>query len=199
MKKFFSTTEIAELLEVNRYTVSLWVDRGSMKALVTPGGHKKVPREEVARFIQSRGGTLPPELCEEQRRKILVVDDEPGVSRVISDLIQINFPNIDVEEFNNPVNALLSMGKTPPDMILLDIVMPGMDGVSVCRRIRENEALSSMRIIAMSGRADNDLVRQVEKAGADDFFYKTDQTHILIRKISELLSNEPEHKKAVSG
>lgn len=199
MKKFFSTTEIAKMLEVNRYTVSLWIDRGTLKAMVTPGGHKKVPREEAARFIRSRGGMLPPELCDDLRQKIFIVDDEPGICRLFSGYIRKNFPNVDVEEFYNPVNALLRMGKSAPDLVLLDIVMPGMDGITLCRRIRESEDLSYMRIIAMSGRADNNVVREAQQAGADDFFHKSDHPQSMMKKIAQLLSVELERKESVSG
>ena len=72
-QKYFSTSEIADMLEVNRYTVSLWIDHGDMKALVTPGGHKKVSREEVIRFIKTRGGSLPPYL-ELEKGKTMVLN-----------------------------------------------------------------------------------------------------------------------------
>lgn len=190
-KKFLSTTEIAAMLEVNRYTVSLWIDRGVMKAMITPGGHKKVPREEVVRFMQSRGMNMPPELGLVQRKRLVIVDDESSVAQTIKNGICMVFPDLDVDIYTHPVTALLNIGKNPPDLVLLDIVMPDMNGISVCGKIREDKTTKKVRIIAMSGLADKTTIAHCCQAGAEEFFYKTDPLPKLFEMISKISGIEP--------
>jgi len=194
-QKYFSTSEIADMLEVNRYTVSLWIDHGEMKAMVTPGGHKKVARDEVARFIRERGGVAPAGLESENEIKIYIVDDEQDVSRYLSKCINLVFSGIKTVIFDNPVPALIEIGKSIPNMALLDIYMPDMDGINVCRMIREKKETGNIKIIAMSGKPDRNLINRVMEAGADEFYYKLSPIEDLIKAISKHLGMAPDEEK----
>jgi excisionase family DNA binding protein len=194
-QKYFSTTEIAEMLEVNRYTVSLWVDQGEIKAMITPGGHKKVAREEVVRFIKARGGTPPPELEPVKAKKIFIIDDEKDVARYLSKCVRMIFPGVETEIFDNPVYGLMEIGKTLPDMVILDIVMPNMDGISVCRSVRFRKETEKIKILAVSGKYDRTVIQSVLAAGADDFYYKLSPVDELMGMISKHLGVAPEKEK----
>ncbi len=194
-KKYYSTSEIAEILEVNRYTVSLWIDQGEMKAMVTPGGHKKVSREELISFIKTRGGTLPTELEPPKRKKVFIIDDESDVARFYSKCIHLVYPEIVSETFTHPVPGLLEIGKSAPDMVILDIVMPDMDGISVCGKIREQKETENVKIVAVSGKYDKATVQRVKEAGADDFYYKLSPIDELMRTISKHLGVSPDEEK----
>jgi excisionase family DNA binding protein len=194
-QKYFSTSEIAEMLEVNRYTVSLWIDHGEMKAMITPGGHKKVSRDEVIRFIKIRGGVVPEELQTEKEKKIFIIDDEQDVSRFLSKCINLVYTGIKSEIFNNPVPALMEIGKSMPDMVILDIFMPDMDGINVCRMIREQKESENIKIIAMSGKQERSLTKRAIEAGADEFYFKLSPIEELMRAISKHLGIEPNEEK----
>jgi excisionase family DNA binding protein len=194
-QKYYSTSEIAEMLEVNRYTVSLWIDHGEMKAMVTPGGHKKVSRDEVARFIRARGGEVPAGLEASNGKKIFIIDDESDVAVFFSRCISLVYEGIKPETFNNPVHGLIEIGKAVPDMVILDIFMPDMDGINVCRMIRENKETENIKIIAASGKQDRNLINRVMEAGADDFFFKLSPIEDLIEKVSKHIGIAPNEEK----
>jgi len=194
-QKYFSTSEIANMLEVNRYTVSLWIDHGEMKAMITPGGHKKVARDEVIKFIRSRGGAVPAELEPEKSKRVFIIDDEKEVGKYLSRCIQIIFPDVTSESFDSPVHGLIEIGKSIPDMVILDIVMPDMDGINVCKMIREKKETENIKIIAMSGKFDKATIQRVMDAGADDFYYKISPIDELMNSISKRLDIAPDEIK----
>lgn len=99
--------------------------------------------------------------------RILVVDDDPGISEMIAILLESE--GYDVSVCANGSNVLALFHAEQPDLVLLDVMLPGLDGVSVCRQLREE---SDVPIIMMSAKTDSvDVIAGLE-AGADDYVTK---------------------------
>ncbi|MDT8317686.1 MAG: response regulator [bacterium] len=115
-----------------------------------------------------------------EKKRILVVDDENLMVRIMSD--ELISQGYDVEEANSGEGAIDAALRTPPDVILLDIVMPGLDGYEVCRSLKEFEVTSHIPIIMLTGLKDRESRHKGLKSGATDFLNKpVDMLELSIR------------------
>ncbi|MBI4178168.1 response regulator [bacterium] len=164
-----TTTEISKFFKVNRVTVNLWINSGKLPAIRTLGGYLRVPKEGLIRFLQSKRMPIPKGLRAD-RSKILLVDDDADFLNLLKKGLQEKFGEIDIETADNGIQALMKVGEFRPVVLVLDIVMPEMDGLEVVRRIKADPGHSGMRVIAMSGHAKK--LGEALAAGADAFFSK---------------------------
>ena len=155
--------EVADLLLVSPVTVRQWANKGDLKALVTPGGHRRFTRRDVESFARQRGLTL--HFPDSRVRRILVVDDDPQLSGYLVELFDSLSEAMEVETADNGFDAGRKVLAFRPDLVLLDLMMPGLDGFEVCRRIREDPSTRDVRIIAVSGVSPEQLTL-AEEAGA---------------------------------
>jgi two-component system response regulator MtrA len=118
-------------------------------------------------------------------QKILVVDDEVGALTLIG--IMLERGGFEVQKASDAYAALEILRTTIPDMIILDVMMPGMDGIELCRHIRGASGTSSTPVLILSARGDADAVQQGLDAGADSYLSKPILHHDLITKVRELL------------
>jgi excisionase family DNA binding protein len=175
-RAFYTTFEISQICGVNPTTVQNWVKTKQLKAFQTPGKHRRIRREDLIEFLREFGMPLPPELAADEPQKnlpaILIVDDDTDVRNVIADALLTGSDEINILEARNGVDALLIIGRSKPDMIILDVKMPGMNGYDVCERLKANDAVQSIKIIAISGDHSPDVRKRILAAGADMFFTK---------------------------
>jgi excisionase family DNA binding protein len=170
-RSFFTTFEISQICEVNPTTVQNWVKEKKLKAYATPGGHRRVRRQDLAQFMREFGMPIPRELALDQRR-VLVVDDEPEVRDMLMSVMQSGEEDLEVLPAGGGVEALLSIGARKPDLLILDIMMPGMNGFEVCRKLKASEATAGIKIVAITGDHNPNLRERILQAGADLFFTK---------------------------
>lgn len=159
--EFVSTREAAELLGVAVRTVQLWVESGALRAWKTAGGHRRIPRESVDAMLAARSSALaaapvtapaaPPVTAPAARPlRILVVEDDPALRMLFEMTLSAwNLPlQVDVAE--NGFAALLKMGETPPDLLITDLNMPGMDGFTMIRHLRRTAPWQNLPIVVVS-------------------------------------------------
>lgn len=153
-KSFCTTREAANLLGVSVGTVQLWVESGLLQAWKTAGGHRRVMRESLDSLLHKRplpASSISPPLLEARRLKILVVEDDANLLR----LYQANMSGWpmrpEVSLIDNAVSALLAMGRDRPDMLVADLQMPGMDGFSMLRVLRETPEFEKTSIVIVTG------------------------------------------------
>ena len=180
----YGTVEIARLLDVSPATAVNWIRAGKLRAWRTPGGHRRVPRAELLRFLRKNKMPVPEELCDQPRR-VLVVDDDPGVRRVLlaafDEIAAKAVPDgIEVRFAEDGIAGLIDVGFFRPDVLVLDIVLPGMDGYEVCRRIRSYPDFRPL-ILAISGQRSPEVEKRILEAGADAFFPKPLDLEELLR------------------
>jgi len=172
-QKFFTTTEVAEICQVNPASIVRWIHEGKITASFTAGGHFRVLPTEVIRLLQSLCMPVPRELQNiSSAKRILIVDDEPDVRRFIRSYIERHFSGLLIEEAGDGFSAGTLLTSFLPDLVLLDLRMPGMDGFRVCKFIKRSPELKHTRIVVITGMADETLRDQVIQLGADDFLTK---------------------------
>jgi two-component system alkaline phosphatase synthesis response regulator PhoP len=116
--------------------------------------------------------------------KILIVDDEPDIIEILK--YNLNNEGYDVKSANDGKKAVEKAKKFIPDIILLDVMMPGMDGIEACTEIKKIGSLSNTRIIFLSARSEDFTQIAAFDAGADDYVTKPVKPKILIKKISSI-------------
>ncbi len=170
-RSFLTTFEISQICEVNPTTVQNWVKEGKLKAYVTPGGHRRIRREDLIAFMNEFRMPIPPQL-NATPPFVLIVDDEQEVVDLLTSVMQTGDENMEIASAQSGVDALLMIGERKPDLLILDIMMPGMNGIEVCHKLKAGAATRKLKIVAMSGDHDPSVRKQVLAAGADLFFTK---------------------------
>jgi CheY-like chemotaxis protein len=163
--KNLSTFAIAGMLHVDPGSVANWIDQGLLKAYRTPGGHRRVIVDDLIEFLHQHRMPIPSEIQSAPTR-ILVVDDEPDVRRLIARAVKARFPDLEVLEANDAFQAGTLIATHRPDVVLLDLPMPGMDGFEVCRLIRSQSPATSAEVIAMAARLSPEDERRILECGA---------------------------------
>ncbi len=170
MAKFLTTHQIAGLLGVSERTVANWIDRGHLDAFRTPGGHRRVAPKSLLHFLHSRDIPVPEELAEEVQ--VLIVEDDAMVADTLKGYLAEGDGSYTVTTIGDGVSALIHIGNRKPKVVLLDILMPGMDGLEVCRKIRDNEALKDVQVIFVTGYTDIEPEAVKRDTGALDVLFK---------------------------
>ena len=168
-KAYLAPGEVARLLMVSPATVRQWAQKGDLPALATPGGHRRFQLVDVERFAQQRGLALhtPQRSAEIQGLRVLVVDDEPQIARYLSDLITSRINTAQVEAAENGFVAGLKVRSFQPDVVLLDLMMPGMDGFQVCRLLKAEVSTRQIRVVVITGYPSPENISRAREAGAD--------------------------------
>src|SRR5262245_28775335 len=134
-KTIYTTHEVSRLLQVNPRSVINWIDQNLLSSYRTPGGHRRIHRDDLVAFLRKHQIPTPASLVDGEKLSILIVDDE----REIADIIKAFFDRqggFEVSTASDGITALIEVGRNKPDVLILDIMIPGVDGVEVCRRIK---------------------------------------------------------------
>jgi excisionase family DNA binding protein len=167
---YYTSHEIADLTGVSASAVLSWIDRGWLVAHRTPGGHRRVEQSVLLEFLRQRQMPIPSEL--QGVKRLLVIDDDPQIIRVVERILHRHAPEVVVVGAEGPIDGLLKIGTFAPDVVLLDAYMPGMNGLEVCQRIRGNPETAHILVIAITGDPSAGLSSAFREAGAAAFLSK---------------------------
>jgi DNA-binding response OmpR family regulator len=121
------------------------------------------------------------------RQQILIVDDEIGALTLIG--IMLERGGFEVLKARDAYAALDIVGQATPDLIILDVMMPGMDGIELCRRLRQDSSTAEVPILILSVRGDAESVERGMSAGANDYLSKPILHHDLVTKVRSILES----------
>jgi len=170
--ELLTPTQVAQALQVAPVTVRQWAQKGLLAAQVTAGGHRRFERDVVVEFARSRGMRLGGELLNSHANRVLVVDDDRQFNKFLCELLRTEQPQLDIATAYDGYDAGSMVARHGPSLVLLDIMMPGLDGVEVCRRIKADEATRDIRIVAMTGHYSDALETRVLAVGAERLLQK---------------------------
>ena len=172
-KPVFTTFEAAKLCHVSPLSIINWVNAGRLSAFRTPGGHRRIRREDLVLFMQDNGLPLPPELkTGSSRRRVLIVDDESGIRELLSEHLTTRSRPYQVLTAADGFEAGRLVATFRPDVVLLDLRMPGLDGFQICRTIKADPQTSNTVVIAMTGYYSPDTEARILECGAIRCFAK---------------------------
>lgn len=178
MKRFFTSAEVGRICGMSVPTVLKRFEEGILKGYKTRGdrGELRVPRQYLIEFMDKLG--IPreelerTEIATEKRRILMVDDDEVLLKALKSNFIQDVRIDVEVRVANNAVDTLFACGNARPDLIILDLKIPGMRGEKVLEFIRASRELAETKVVVFSGYPR--LKQRVMKSGADAFVAKPD-------------------------
>ncbi|MGH7128108.1 MAG: response regulator transcription factor, partial [Planctomycetaceae bacterium] len=127
---------------------------------------------------------------ESGKRKALIVDDDEELVELIRDVLEAD-GRFEVRVANNGFDAGMMVKEYKPDVLVLDVMLPDINGKEVCQRVREDSTLDDVKIICISGMVEKDKIRDLKDAGADEFVQKPFEVETLIEKMCQLLDVEP--------
>jgi len=156
---------IAEMLHVDPGSVANWIDQDLLKAHRTPGGHRRVAVEDLVQFLRKHKMPIPPELDTIPTR-VLIVDDEPAITQLIARALRAAHPDYDIHEAHDGFRAGTLVATLKPDVVVLDLRMPGMDGYEVCRLIKSQDATRHAEVVAMTAYPSPESRQRIIECGA---------------------------------
>jgi len=188
MKTVFTTGEAAKICNVSQQTIIRCFDSGQLKGFRVPGSRfRRIPRDVLYRFMKDNG--IPTDALESGRRRALIVDDDEELVELIRDVFDAD-GRFDVRVANNGFDAGMMVKEYKPDVIVLDVMLPDINGKEVCQRVRSDVNLDDVRIICISGMVEADKIDDLKEAGADDFMQKPFEVDALFASVCGLLDIE---------
>src|SRR5438874_11070935 len=186
MKTVFTTGEAAEICKVSQQTIIRCFDSGRLKGFRVPGSRfRRIQREALIAFMKDNG--IPPDALDSGKRKILVVDDDPEIVELFVDVLERD-GRFEVKTAATGYDAGMLTQEFSPDLIILDYMLPDINGNVVCQTIRKNPAFEHTKIIIVSGVMNQDEINDLLKAGADEFIKKPFNIEKVIERIGSLLN-----------
>jgi excisionase family DNA binding protein len=188
MKTVFTTGEAAKICKVSQQTIIRCFDNGQLKGFRVPGSKfRRIPREALHRFM--RDNSIPTDALESGKRKVLLVDDEVEIIEMLSKALDDD-GRFEYKVAANGFDAGMMVKEYRPDLIILDVMLPDINGKEVCLRVRQDHSLEEVRIICISGMVEEEKIRELKMAGADEFVRKPFDVDELIEKMCKQLDIE---------
>lgn len=187
-KTVFTTGEAAKICKVSQQTIIRCFDSGQLKGFRVPGSRfRRIPREQLYIFMRDNG--IPTDALDSGKRKVLVVDDDQELVELITEVLERD-GRFEVRSVNNGFDAGMMVKEYRPDIIVLDIMLPDINGREVCQRVRGDKTMDDVKIICISGMVEEDRVADLRAAGADDFMHKPFEIERLLDRMCQLLDME---------
>jgi excisionase family DNA binding protein len=184
-KKIFTTGEAAEICKVSQQTIIRCFDSGRLGGFRVPGSKfRRIPRAELIKFM--RANDIPLGTLELGKKRILVVDDDQGIVDLFKDLLGSE-DRFDVRACSTGYDAGMLTEAFKPHLMILDYLLPDINGNIVCQRLRERDENGSTKVLIISGVVNQQEIEGLLKAGASGFLKKPFDVDVLLKKIDELL------------
>ncbi len=188
MKTVFTTGEAAKICKVSQQTIIRCFDNGQLKGFRVPGSRfRRIPRDMLFKFMKDNG--IPTDALESGKRKVLVVDDDLDLVEIMTKFLQED-GRFEVRVANTGFDAGMLVKEYRPDLIVLDVMLPDINGKEVCTRVRSDNTLEEVRILCISGMIEDDKIQDLKLAGADDFMHKPFEMEHLIDRMCHLMEIE---------
>ncbi len=181
----YTTGEIASFCDVTINAVKKWIIAGKLLAFRTPGGHYRIERHDFKAFVEKYKLHIKDRIFKGQK-KILIVDDEEPVVEFIKGVLEASGRDYVIDTARDGYEALIKIGSFSPRLLILDIMMPRLDGFEVCRRIRAEESTKDISILAVTAYG-RDEMEKIKNCGANVCLAKPLTMKELLQSVRKLL------------
>jgi excisionase family DNA binding protein len=187
-KTVFTTGEAARICKVSQQTIIRCFDNGTLKGFRVPGSRfRRIPRDQLFHFMKENG--IPTDALESGKRKVLIVDDDEQLVELMVDVFERD-KRFEIRTANNGFDAGMFVKEFRPDLVVLDVMLPDINGKEVCQRVRADSSLEAVKIICISGMVEQDKVADLKEAGANEFLQKPFSVDRLIELSCDVLDIE---------
>jgi len=182
-QKAYTTFEAARICHVTHHSIKNWIKQGLIKASRTPGGHYRILEEDLDRFREKYD--MFPRDKGRAKKQVMIVDDDPDALSLMEKILTDE--GLELIKVSNATEVGLKAAQLSPDLILLDFLMPEINGFDVCRALRDNEQTRSTPIMAVTCLTKEQDIERIFECGADEYLAKPFKVDQLLEKVRELI------------
>jgi excisionase family DNA binding protein len=187
MDDILTVVEASKYCKVSPKTIINWIESGHIKAYKTVGGHRRITKADLEDFMRKQGIPIPEEEVAEERKRILVVDDDPIIVETIVQSLEEDEHDYEVVSAADGFEAGIQVNHFKPHLLILDIMMPDIKGYEVCKKIKSDEETKDTKIIVLSAYLDEEKFKKMKENGADICFSKPLPLPQLREEVARLL------------
>ncbi len=191
LKNLFTTGEAAQICNISQQTIIRCFDSGRLEGFRIPGSRfRRIPRDNLVKFMKENGIPLDNLNAEKNGKiKVLIVDDDVEIVELLVDVLSRD-GRFEIQTAGSGYEAGLKTEQFHPDVIILDYMLPDVNGNVVCRTIKSNPNFENIQIIIVSGVANPEEVQDLLNAGAAEFIKKPFNIADLINRILHVVNKE---------
>jgi excisionase family DNA binding protein len=187
LEDILTVATASEYCRVSPKTIINWVESGYIEAYKTVGGHRRIKKKNLEAFMEKQGIPIPETEMTGERRRILVVDDDPIIVETIVLSLEEDKFDYEVISASDGFEAGLQVNHFKPHLLILDIMMPDIKGYEVCKKVKSNPDTKDTKIIVLSAYLDEEKFKQMKEYGADVCFSKPLPLPQLKEEVARLL------------
>jgi len=188
----------AQICRVTTRTINNWIRAGILKAYSTPGGHFRIWPFDLEKFLKAYNMDINFSSKGDRARKILIVDDDDAYAEMIRDVLHDKLENCEISITQDGYEALIMLGELKPDLLVLDLLMPGLDGFKVLDLITNRITDNPLKVLILSGNLTTSAVERLKKSCANHWLAKPVSTAELVHSVLNLLSGEELDGRGIS-
>jgi CheY-like chemotaxis protein len=185
-KRYWGTQRVARVLQVTPATVASWIDQGHLKGHKTPTGRRRVASADLAAFLTDHGMPVPAELATPREREtVVIVEDDPSYLRALVKWLEREAPELEVVEATTGMDGLLEIGRTHPDLVVLDYTLPDFNAVQVVERLLDPSRRLTAEVMVVTGGMPMEAEAALRRVGVRTIVNKADgmpMVHDAIRR-----------------
>ncbi|MBN2309356.1 MAG: response regulator [Candidatus Hydrogenedentes bacterium] len=184
-QKAYTTFEAAKICHVTHHSIKNWIKQGLIKASRTPGGHYRILEEDLDSFREQYD--MFPRDKGSSKKRVMIVDDDPDALSLMEKILTDE--GFELIKVSNATEVGLKAAQLSPDLILLDFLMPEINGFEVCKALRDNELTRSTPIMAVTCLTKEQDIERIFECGADEYLAKPFKVDQLLEKVRELIGS----------
>lgn len=189
-KKPLSVGQVAEICRVSKKTVLNWIYDGGMKAFTTYGGHYRIWPANIKKFLDSTGMDIPFDFVDDRTTHILIIDDDLDFSNILKSAIIAELPDVEVSTTDDGYEGLMMIGELKPQLVILDIKMPKIDGFQVLDLLKTRKLEQDVKVLVITGYLDPATKEQLSQTVADHWMDKLTDINTMIKTITAYVRSE---------
>lgn len=182
-EEVLTSHQVSELIQVNPSSVNNWVKEGRLPAFRTPGGHRRIRARDLANFLVAHQMPIPKGLRFAMKPKVLMVDDDVRQLSAFARMLEPYSDRLEVHTVDNGIDALMLVSTLEPSLIVMDLFMPNVDGLEVCRRLRANPKTADIHVVVASGNFSEATRMEALAAGAQDCVEKPIDPRVILEAL----------------
>lgn len=187
--KFMKTSEAADYLGVSRSSITNWVRQEVLSAASTPGGHYLFSQEQLNQFATERGMSISENIQKEVNFRILAIDDDKEFREFVSEALEV-YSGYELKEAEDGMQGALLIGTWKPDLVIVDLRMPNMNGVEFCRMLKKDKSTDRVKIIIASAYLSPEVKEEITGLGVDAVLEKPVRLASFVATVGKLTDLE---------
>jgi len=187
MDEILTVAKASKYCNVSPKTIINWIESGYIKAYKTVGGHRRIQKTNLEIFMKKQGMPIPEAEDIGERKRILVVDDDPIIVETIVQALEEDEYDYEVISASDGFEAGIQVNHFKPHLLILDIMMPDIKGFEVCQKVKSSQETKNTKIIVLSAYLDEEKFKKMKEHGADVCFSKPFPLPQLKEEVARLL------------